>query len=309
MRKALVGYTGFVGSNLANQTDFSGLYNSKNISQAFSESYDLVIYCGVKAEKYLANQNPETDYQHIEQAFENIRRLRAKKLVLISTIDVYDSPGEGNENTEINMENLNPYGYHRFLLEKRVVENIDQAVVIRLPALYGKNIKKNFIFDMMKIIPSLIKVGKFEELRKVDILPLEQYYTIQPNGFYRLNSLSEAEERKLKQFFYTNSFNALSFTDSRNEYQFYPLTKLWEHITISLEISQNLFCFTSEPLRASVLFKKIFREEFRNEILTQPIKYNIKSIYSHYFGGRNGYFFDETAILNDISQFVKENRP
>ncbi|MEG2500937.1 MAG: NAD(P)-dependent oxidoreductase, partial [Oscillospiraceae bacterium] len=37
MKTALVGYTGFVGSNIAAAHPFDGLYNSKNIKEAFGQ--------------------------------------------------------------------------------------------------------------------------------------------------------------------------------------------------------------------------------------------------------------------------------
>ena len=83
--KALVGYTGFVGSNLDAATNFDGRYNSKNISEAFGTAPDLLIYAGVPAAKYLANSAPEKDFEIILQAQENIKKIAPKKLVLIST--------------------------------------------------------------------------------------------------------------------------------------------------------------------------------------------------------------------------------
>ena len=56
---ALVGYTGFVGSNLYTQGKFDCVYNSKNITEAFETYPDLLVYAGLRAEKYLANQAPE----------------------------------------------------------------------------------------------------------------------------------------------------------------------------------------------------------------------------------------------------------
>ena len=48
----------------------------------------MLIYSGMRAEKYLANANPEADMELVTQAQQNIERIAPKKLVLISTIDV-----------------------------------------------------------------------------------------------------------------------------------------------------------------------------------------------------------------------------
>lgn len=53
--KSLVGFTGFVGSNLAMSTDFDGLYNSANIEEAYGTNPDLLVYAGVPAQKFIAN--------------------------------------------------------------------------------------------------------------------------------------------------------------------------------------------------------------------------------------------------------------
>ena len=50
MKKALVGYTGFVGSNIYAATDFDAVYNSKNIEESFGTNPDLLVYAGLRAE-------------------------------------------------------------------------------------------------------------------------------------------------------------------------------------------------------------------------------------------------------------------
>ena len=53
-RACLIGYTGFVGGNLARQYAFDDCYNSRNIEQIRGRSYDLVVCCGVSAVKWQA---------------------------------------------------------------------------------------------------------------------------------------------------------------------------------------------------------------------------------------------------------------
>ena len=88
----LVGHTGFVGNNLYRYGSFELGVNSGSVREAYGTKPDLCVYAGLRAEKYLANQQPEKDWQMIEQAKENIRMIKPQKLVLISTIDVFKSP-------------------------------------------------------------------------------------------------------------------------------------------------------------------------------------------------------------------------
>ena len=67
---ALVGYTGFVGSNLLKQHPFQHLYNSKNISDIAGKSFDLLVFSGAQAVKWWANQNPEEDRAKIQSALD-----------------------------------------------------------------------------------------------------------------------------------------------------------------------------------------------------------------------------------------------
>ena len=64
--RALVGYTGFVGSNICEKSKFEGLYNSKNMQDAYGTAPELLIYYGVRAEKFLANREPEKDLEYRE---------------------------------------------------------------------------------------------------------------------------------------------------------------------------------------------------------------------------------------------------
>ena len=65
---AIVGYTGFVGSNLYTPERFRAAYNTKNIETAYGTQPELLVYAGVRAEKYLANRDPERDLANIRQA-------------------------------------------------------------------------------------------------------------------------------------------------------------------------------------------------------------------------------------------------
>ena len=165
----LVGYTGFVGSNIYAAGDFDAVYNSKNIEDSYGTNPELLVYAGLRAEKYLANNEPGKDMELIIQAEENISKINPKKLVLISTIDVFKNPKNVDERSKIETEGLHAYGYNRYQLELWVREKYPDALIIRLPGLFGKNIKKNFIYDYINVIPFMLKEEKMEELMMITI--------------------------------------------------------------------------------------------------------------------------------------------
>lgn len=303
MKKALVGYTGFVGSNIYDAGEFDAVYNSKNIEEAFGTNPDLLIYAGLRAEKYLANNNPSKDMDLIIQAEENITKINPKKLVLISTIDVFKTPFNVDENSAIDIDNLHAYGYNRYQLELWVKEKYRDALIIRLPGLFGKNIKKNFIYDYIHVIPFMLKEDKFHELAQKDA-DLKKYYTLQENGFYKVN-VQEDEKELLKTKFKQLGFSALNFTDSRSTYQFYNLGRLWVDIQHALNNNITLWHPATEPVSAGEIYEYLTGEKFINELGGTPANYNYSTVHDSLFGGSHGYILNKQDVLKEIREFVE----
>lgn len=305
MKTQLVGSTGFVGGNLKRQYQFNGLYHSENIEEAYGKEPDLLVYSGVPAQKFLANQNPQKDFEIIENAIENIKKINPKKIVLISTIDVYKEPINVDEETKIIPENLQAYGKNRYYLEQWVQQNFEEYLIVHLPGLYGENIKKNFIYDLINVIPSMLKEEKFKEITKNDNY-IEAYYEKLENGFYKCKELGKKERKELKEYFNRINFSALNFTDSRGKYQFYNLSYLWEHITIALKNNIRILNLATEPISISELYQYIKKEKFINEITENIPNYNFKTKYDNIYNGKNGYIFDKKYVLEDIAKFVED---
>lgn len=300
----LVGYTGFVGSNLYEKGQFDAVFNSQNIEEAYGTNPGLLIYAGLRAEKYLANQAPEKDMELILQAEENIRRIAPEKLVLISTIDVFENPQDVDETTRIKTENLHPYGYNRYQLECWVREHFPEALIVRLPGLFGKNIKKNFIYDFINRIPYMLKAEKMEELLKTEPV-LCNYYELQDNGFYKVRTLNTWQSVFLKEKFEMLGFSALNFTDSRSVYQFYPLGRLWDDIQTALKNEIRLWHPATEPISAAQLYQYLTGNVFMNELSGIPADYNYKTVYDKLYGGTGGYICDKETIMGEIRKFVE----
>lgn len=149
MTSALIGYTGFVGTTLRAQTDFDAHYNSKNIQDIRGRAYDLVVCAGAPAVKWKANQEPEADLANLQMLMGHLAHVQAQTFILISTIDVYETPRNVDENTPIGTDDLHPYGKHRYMLETFAQVQFPRTIVVRLPGLFGKGLKKNFLYDMI----------------------------------------------------------------------------------------------------------------------------------------------------------------
>lgn len=315
---ALVGYTGFVGSNLyaRARNRIEGVYNSQNIEKAYGLEPEVLIYAGVRAEKYLANSSPDCDLELILEAEKNIRAINPQRLVLISTIDVYQNPVGVDETDSVlsggkggTGNGIQPYGLNRYYLEAWARKNYRNALIVRLPALYGFNIKKNFIYDYIHVIPYMLKKEKYQELKVLekpdDAIMLDSCYEAAENGFYRCMKLNKDKKELLQKKFRKLGFTALNFTDSRSTFQFYSLGRLWEDIQIALHEEITLLNIATEPVTAAELYKALTGEVFKNELKGTPAKYDFRTIYASRFGGKGGYICSKEEVMADIKMFVK----
>jgi nucleoside-diphosphate-sugar epimerase len=137
-----------VGGTLLRATSFDALFNSKNIEAMAGRAFGTVICAGAPAEKWKANAAPEQDRQTISRLTSTLARVRATRMILISTIDVYPSPIQVDESTDLEHAVGAPYGCHRLELERFVCDHFD-TLVIRLPSLFGPGLKKNIVYDLL----------------------------------------------------------------------------------------------------------------------------------------------------------------
>lgn len=148
MFRALIGYTGFVGGHLMAQSHFDSFYNSSNIESIDGKAFDLGVCAAAPAEKWKANKEPEADIKAIERLARCLATATFKKMILISTVDVYPNPDNVDEDTAIDIDVCQPYGKNRLWLERFISERFD-TLIVRLPGLFGKGLKKNIIYDFL----------------------------------------------------------------------------------------------------------------------------------------------------------------
>jgi nucleoside-diphosphate-sugar epimerase len=224
MKTALIGHTGFVGSHLCNVFPTASLYNSSNIADARGNSFDLVVISAMPAEKWKANQFPQQDKDNLEILKGHLSQVKTSRVVLISTVDVFEKPEGQTESSVVSISAKHAYGKNRRNLEEFVQEKFQKSWIVRLPALVGHGLKKNVVFD--------IKNGK--STQSVPINSRFQFYPMDrlghdlsvvmksEPGFFHfavepLSVLEICEEFKLsEELFAPNSESAVSY-DFRTE--------------------------------------------------------------------------------------------
>jgi nucleoside-diphosphate-sugar epimerase len=143
---ALIGHSGFVGSNLRRAAPFDVLIDSSNVDEMRGRSFALVVCAGARAEKWKANQDPAADLAGIERLASVLREVRAERFVLVSTVDVFEVPAGLDESAPADARHA--YGRHRRMLEQ-LCEDRFAAQVLRLPGLFGPGLKKNAVYDLL----------------------------------------------------------------------------------------------------------------------------------------------------------------
>ena len=299
----LVGSTGFVGGNLAAKHAFAAVCHSTDIAAQFGAKPDLCVYAGVPAAMFLANADPDADLAVMAAARENLRQIAPKQLVLISSIAVYaDSRGK-DEQSPMTPDGLPAYGRNRLQLERWVREDYPNALIVRLPALYGIGLKKNFLFDLHTITPAMLKPEKYTELAQKSPL-VRDGYTLADNGFYKLTGAVDAAA--LREFFAGNDFNALAFTDSRSRYQFYHLARLGQDVQTALQNGLTTLNLTTPPVTAAEVYTTVTgKADWHNELPKPPFDYDLRSRHAALLGGADGYLCTKQQELDEICAFMR----
>lgn len=303
----LVGSTGFVGGNLLAKHTFAAECHSSDITAQYGTRPDLCVYAGVPAAMFLANADPEADLAVMRAARENIRQIAPKRLVLISSIAVLaDSRGVYEDSPAQDTEALPAYGKNRLKLERWVREDFPDTLIVRLPALYGVGIRKNFLFDLHTITPAMLRPEKYSELAAKSPL-VKSAYTLADNGFYKLNGTTDPPA--LRAFFAANDFNALAFTDARSRYQFYNLGRLWSDMEAARAADVKLLHLCTPPVSAAEVYTAVTgKADWHNELPKPPFDYDLRSRHAALLGGSGDYLCTKQQELDDITRFMRSWR-
>lgn len=148
-RRALVGWTGFVGGSLDARIRPVARFRSTDIGQLPAADVDEIVCAGAPAEKWKANADPEGDLARLRPLMDALAASRARSCVLISTVDVFADSRGADESTPADTAQDQAYGRNRALLEEFVRERFEDALIVRLPGMFGPGLKKNLVFDLI----------------------------------------------------------------------------------------------------------------------------------------------------------------
>jgi nucleoside-diphosphate-sugar epimerase len=144
---AVLGFTGFVGSNIVKQLPFPcDLYNSKNFNELKGKTYKRIYCACVSGVKWKANLNPKDDYINISKIIKILETVECEEFYLVSSQDC-NSSLESDE--EFNSLPPTIYGIHRLQFEWFISSKFPTARIMRIGCLFGDGLKKNIIYDLL----------------------------------------------------------------------------------------------------------------------------------------------------------------
>jgi sugar phosphate isomerase/epimerase/nucleoside-diphosphate-sugar epimerase len=247
MSKILIGSTGLVGKTLKDYINFDYEFNSKNMDKFIvddSEDCELYLSC-LPATKWMVNQDLQKDILNIKNILHTISKFRYKKIILISTIDVYNfSPLMSDETYGINFDKLS-YGTNRYLFELLVEEMVesDDLKIFRLPALFNKNIKKNILFDLINNnnVEQINTNSKYQWYNLDSLANDIDYYSNNYSDRKIFNLFNEPIETSEIVDIFPNMKNKVSFnTNNRIEYNYKTNLSESGYIKSSEEVLENI---------------------------------------------------------------------
>ncbi|MEO0397849.1 MAG: hypothetical protein AAF224_00315 [Pseudomonadota bacterium] len=312
---ALVGATGFVGSNLRRQTSFAACYDSKSISDIRGRRFERVICAGAPAEMWRANQDPERDDAIIDGLIDNLCAVHCDELVLISTIAVLNDGAAGYTEDTAAYEKNSAYGRNRRRLEEACAKHFASTKIIRLPALFGTGLKKNFIFDILNPAPAFLKPEALGKL-KAKASPaasglMERYFQFDDalELFVQDKSAVDADTARsaLNSAFESLDFSPTAFTNSQSEFQFYNLEWLNADIDRMRRSNVDTLHAASAPITAGDVYERLTCKAFPS-VTSRPAirKEMFCSRHASLWDQDSLYLYDHKTVLSALEAFYEQ---
>lgn len=312
---ALIGYSGFVGGQLQRQHSFKSLFNSSNIDQVGKSQFDTVVCAAAPGSMFEANMLPDVDLSKVNALIEHLETIKTKQLVLISSIAVLaDFAAHDDESTRAFQTKL-AYGKHRRLLEAFCEEHFDNCLVVRLPALFGEGLRKNFIFDLLNPLPTLLTTEKFAALRS-DLASTEAglfdkiYSPDQNTGMQMIDRAEVAKDKNCKPLeaaITELGFSATQFHNRETTYQLYDMTRLWKDISIAKKAELEVLHLAMPPLKAADIHKRLLGLDMP-ETNARVHKEDMYTAQAHLWGRSGPYLDDAEKVMNRLESFFGKER-
>ncbi len=307
----LIGHTGFVGSNLKTQHEFGARFNSANVGDLAGAEFDTLVCAAAPGSMFEANRFPERDHARISALIAQLDAVGpVRRFVLISTVAVLAGFTAEDEDTTA-FEDTTPYGVNRRRLEVFVAERFPGALIVRLPALFGPGLKKNFLFDMRNPLPSMlppaglaqVEAGVGESLAPL----LREFYPLDAElGMHVLDraALDASDERTALDAAVTEAgLAALRFTHPDSRFQFYDMRNLWRDIQRGLKHGLTVLHLAPPPIAAGEIYRAVTGAAMTDAGARRHAE-NMRTRHAALWGETGPYIAKPTDVLTTLRDFM-----
>ena len=237
--QVLVGHTGLGGSTLLRQRPFDLCVHRPNLHALQGLRAQCLFLSALPAEKWRINADPAADLANMAVLQQALLGVQAETVVLMSTVDVYQTPVDVDEFSAVGAPSA--YGAHRHAFERWVRQHFPRVLVLRLPGLFGAGLKKNALFDLLH-----------------------------NNQVERLHPQAQL--------------------------QWYPLQRLSHDVDLALAEGLDLVNLSVEPLSTGEIATRIFGRAALAVPASAPVRYSMRSLHAHTFGGGDGWCVDRAQL-------------
>ena len=138
-----------------------------------------------------------------------------------------------------------------------------------------------------------------------NIPDIDVSYETDRNMDYVRKELDKEQYATLRRAFEKSSVNALDFTHSGSEFQFYNLKYLWGHLEKIIEYGIEEINLVTEPVSAGEIYRSVYGGAYEKKS-APAIRYDIRTLYAGMLEGREDYLFDREFVINDVTKFVRD---
>ncbi|MEO9781912.1 MAG: NAD-dependent epimerase/dehydratase family protein [Sedimentitalea sp.] len=311
MNSALIGATGFVGGNLARH-GFSKHYASRNIAEVAGKSFDTVVCAAAPGSMFEANASPDRDKAQIDALASHLTSLKTDQFVLISSIAVLADFAGKDDETSTRFQQELAYGRHRRALEEVCSDHFDRCLIMRLPALFGPRLKKNFIFDILNPVPTMLTPDRMSEARELDSGAwadrLDSIYQWDSDvNMHRIDRAvldATGDRAEMEKVLSEAGISAVGFTNPQSTYQYYNLDRLWDDAQNALAAEIDVLHLATEPLRADAIHLAVTGREMP-ESAAKIHHEDMRSCHTQLLRGETGpYLSSAEEVLEELCAFT-----
>ena len=135
----LIGGRGFVGNEIKKRLKKKFLVKviqKNNLKKFINKECEFLINANGNSRKYISEKNFLKDFKlNVLSTINFIEKIKFKKYIHLSSIDVYHdltNKFNNHENTKINLNKISKYGFNKYLSELIVIKTLKNWNILRL---------------------------------------------------------------------------------------------------------------------------------------------------------------------------------